>query len=251
MRPILMTMAAACVLALAGCGGGASDTPAEAPSSMAASDAAPDLPVIGAEQSVLAFGDSLLAGYGLASDEAYPHRLELALRARGINARIANAGVSGNTTADGLARLDFTLKSQSRKPDLVLISLGGNDLLRALPPEQAKDNLGKILARLEAEHIRVVLLGLKAPPNLGPDYVKAFDAIFPELARQYHATLVPFFLAPIYNHFELQLADHIHPTANGVDAMVAMTVDTVVKALPKSAQPDSAGATVPAPPNPH
>lgn len=237
-------------LALAGCGSSttpgsvASDTP---PSAQAA-DAPPEIPVMGPERPILALGDSLLAGYGVGADNSYPHRLELALRARGINARITNAGVSGDTTADGLARLDFTLKSMAQKPDLVLISLGGNDLLRGLPPEQAEANLGQILSKLQAQHIPAVLLGMKAPPNLGQDYTQRFDAIYPALARKYGATLIPFFLQPVYDTPALLQNDHIHPTAEGIDAMVAATVDQVAGALPKT---DGAAATPVAGPSPH
>ena len=180
---------------------------------------------------IVALGDSLLAGYGLRTEEAYPPRLEAALRARGINAQVVNAGVSGDTTADGLARLDFTLASQNPPPDLVLLSLGGNDMLRGLPVAQAKANLDAILTRLEDRHIRVVVLGMLAAPNMGPDYAGPFNAMFAQLARKHHAALVPFFLKAVYQRPGLQLPDHIHPTAPGVEAMVADTIGVVTGAL--------------------
>jgi len=184
----------------------------------------------GPEKLVVAIGDSLFAGYGLRPEQAYPVRLQAALRARGINARVVNAGVSGDTTADGLARLAFTLGSQPRTPDLVLISLGGNDLLRGLPPEQARANLDAMLAELGRRKVPVVVMGMLAPPNMGKDYVRRFDAIYPALARAHGAGLVPFFLQAIIGKDALRLPDRVHPTAAGVDAMVGATVDTVAGA---------------------
>ena len=225
------TMLAA-TLALAGCQDKAPEpgnSPGASPS--AADAAAPDMPVMGPERPVLAFGDSLLAGYGLKDGESYPARLEQALRARGINARIANAGVSGDTTAAGLQRLDFTLKSQPVKPELAIVSLGGNDMLRALSPAETRRNLDAILARFEQDHIRVVLLGMMAAPNLGKDFAKDFNPIYPQLAKQHGAVLVPFFLQPVIDKPDLVQPDHVHPTAIGVDAIVSATVDDVAGAL--------------------
>jgi acyl-CoA thioesterase-1 len=190
---------------------------------------------MGPERRILAFGDSLLAGYGLEDGESYPDRMEQALRARGVNARIANAGVSGDTTAAGLQRLDFTLKSQAAKPELVIISLGGNDMLRSLPPAETRANMEAILKRLQAEKIPVVLLGMLAAPNLGRDYAAGFNPIYPQLAEKYGAVLVPFFLQPVIDKPDLLQGDHVHPTAIGIDAIVAATVDDVQDALPKVA----------------
>lgn len=222
--------ALAAALLLTACG--KSESP-PAPPHRQAVDAPPEIPVMGPERRILALGDSLFAGYGLASDKAYPVRLEAALRARGINARIGNAGVSGNTSAEGLARLAFTLENQQAPPELVLISLGGNDMLRGLPPEQTRANLDAILTELDRRRIRVVLMGLLAPPNMGPAYRAKFDAIYPALARKHHAGLVPFFLQPLMSRPDLVQPDHIHPTAQGVEAIVAATVDKVAAALPK------------------
>ncbi|KQM19596.1 arylesterase [Novosphingobium sp. Leaf2] len=231
MRSPFIALLAVSTLGLAAC----DKTPAPpAPASQSATDAAPPMPVMGPERSILAFGDSLLAGYGLQDGESYPDRLEQALRARGINAKIANAGVSGDTTAAGLQRLDFTLKSQTTKPQLAIISLGGNDMLRALPPAQTRANLEKILQRLQADGIRVVLLGMLAAPNLGKDYAATFNPIYPQLAQKYHAVLVPFFLQPVIDKPDLIQGDHVHPTAIGIDAIVAATVDDVADALPKA-----------------
>ncbi len=192
----------------------------------------PEIPVMGPERDILAFGDSLLAGYGLKDGESYPARLEQALRAHGINARISNAGVSGDTTAAGLERLDFTLKSQTHKPELAIISLGGNDMLRSLPPEETRKNLTAIVERLKKDHIRVLLLGMLAAPNLGKDYAAQFNPIYPQIAQGEGVGLVPFFLQPVIDKPDLLQKDHMHPTAIGVDAIVGATLDDVVGALP-------------------
>ncbi|WP_419181652.1 arylesterase [Novosphingobium mangrovi (ex Huang et al. 2023)] len=227
LRPALLLLPA---LALAACDKAAPPAPEQTQSAL---DAPPEIPVMGPERPILAFGDSLLAGYGLKDGESYPARLEQALRARGVNARIANAGVSGDTTAAGLQRLDFTLKSQPAKPQLAIISLGGNDMLRGLPPAETRKNLEAILKRLTDDNIRVVLLGMLAAPNLGKDYAEKFNPIYPQLAQKYGATLVPFFLQPVIDKPDLMQDDHTHPTAIGVDAIVTATLDDVADALPK------------------
>lgn len=219
-------------LALTACDKGTPPAPEQSTSAL---DAPPAIPIMGPERPILAFGDSLLAGYGLEDGESYPARLENSLRARGINARITNAGVSGDTTAAGLERLDFTLKSQPVKPELAIISLGGNDMLRSLPPEQTRQNLEAILKRLKGDGIRVVLLGMMAAPNLGKDYAAQFNPIYPQLAQKYDAVLVPFFLQPVIDKPDLLQKDHVHPTAIGVEEIVTATVDDVEDALPKKA----------------
>ncbi|MES2494294.1 MAG: arylesterase [Pseudomonadota bacterium] len=191
------------------------------------------LPVMGPERRILAVGDSLFAGYGLSSPaDSYPARLETALRARGINARVTNAGVSGETSAAGAQRFAFVLSSQPVKPDLVIIEFGGNDLLRGLPPEQTRANLDAMLAQAKAQGVPVLLMGMLSPPNLGPGFKARFEAIYPDLARQYGAGLVPFLLAPVIGKPDLVQADHIHPNPQGVSEMVAATVDDVAGALP-------------------
>ncbi len=216
------------MLLLASCG---QEKTKDAPQAVVANVVAPpDVPVMGPELRVLAFGDSLFAGYGVKSSESYPAKLEAALRARGVNARIANAGVSGDTTAGGLERLDFTLSSQSQPPQLAIISLGGNDMLRGLPVEQTRANLEKIVGQLRSRGIKVVLMGLLAPPNLGQDYRGKFDAIYPALAAKHGAALVPFFLQPVMDKPDLLQADRIHPNALGIEEMVAATVGEVAKA---------------------
>ncbi|MDE2302077.1 MAG: arylesterase [Sphingomonadales bacterium] len=231
MRLAMIVLAAAATLALLG----ACRQNSPAPPAAHGIPAHETTPPEGPHLHVLALGDSLFAGYGLRPDQAYPERLEAALRAGGLAVGIANAGVSGDTSADGLARLDFTLANQPRTPDLVLISLGGNDMLRGLPPEQTRANLAAILARLRQLHIPVLLMGMLAAPNMGKAYASRFDAIYPALARRYHAALVPFFLAAVIDRPALRQADHIHPTAAGVDAIVAATRGAVTKALAERA----------------
>jgi acyl-CoA thioesterase-1 len=151
-----------------------------------------------------------------------------------VKARVVNAGVSGDTTAAARQRLAFTLDNQPHKPALVLVGLGGNDMLRGLPPEQTRANLDAILAELKRRGIPAMLTGMLAAPNMGADYVAAFNPIWPSLARKYDAALVPFFLAPILNQPALQLPDHIHPNAQGVDKIVAATEPAVAQALGKA-----------------
>ena len=213
---------------LAGCRAEA-PAPEPTPSTTPSRD---EQPVMGPERHILAFGDSLFAGYGLEQGESYPARLEAALRARGVNATIANAGVSGDTTAAGLQRLAFTLDAQEVQPDLALLELGGNDLLRGLPPEQTRANLDAMLDEFGKRGIPVVLMGMRAPPNAGREFQKAFDAIYPELAKKHGATLVPFFLQSVYDKPELIQSDHVHPTAQGVATIVGATADEVAAALP-------------------
>ncbi len=198
---------------------------------------APVANVSGPEINVLAFGDSLFAGYGLADPgtQSYPSKLEAALRAGGRNVKIANAGVSGDTTAAGLQRLAFTLDSLPEKPDLVILELGGNDLLRGLPPEQTRANLAAMLEQLEKREIPVVLFGLKAPPNYGADWQRQFDGIYPALAKEYGAELVPFVTETVFTDPAMLQADRIHPTAQGVGVLIGATRDAVAKALPPPA----------------
>ena len=212
-------------LAIAACSQPA--PPPEAPKTQASvTPAIPaDAPVI------LAFGDSLYAGYRLAPGEGYPPRLEAALNAGGIKARVINAGVSGDTTAAARDRLSFTLDNQKVKPTLVLVGLGGNDMLRGLPPAETRANLDAILTELDKRQIPAMLTGMLAAPNMGKDYVSAFNPIYPALAAQHKAPLVPFFLQAVIGNDKLLLDDHIHPTAEGVNKIVAATKDDVAKAL--------------------
>ena len=180
---------------------------------------------------ILAFGDSLYAGYQLDPGEGYAPRLEAALNAGGVPARVAGAGVSGDTTAAARQRLAFTLDNQKVKPALALVGLGGNDMLRGLPPEETRANLDAILTEFGKRDIPVVLTGMLAAPNLGEDYGTRFNAIWPDLAKKHKAALVPFFLAPVIGNKALMLGDNVHPNAQGIDAIVAATQGPVARAL--------------------
>jgi acyl-CoA thioesterase-1 len=223
-------LAVVLALALAACGGEA-PAPEPSPSATVAVEA---VPVTGPARTVLAFGDSLFAGYGVERGESYPAKLETALRGQGIDATVVNAGVSGDTTAAGRQRLTFVLDGMTKTPDLAIVELGGNDLLRGLPPAETRANLAAILAELKKRNVPVLLMGMRSPPNPGPEYQQAFDAIYPALAKEYGAALVPFFLEPVWADPKLIQQDRVHPTAEGIDALVATTSDDVTGALPKA-----------------
>ena len=190
------------------------------------------MPVMGPERTILAFGDSLFAGYRLEEDEGYPERLEAVLRGRGVNANVVDAGVSGDTTAAGLQRIAYTLDNMDEAPDLAIVELGGNDLLRSIPPAQTRENLQGILSELRDRNIPVLLMGMRAPPNYGPEYQSAFDGLYSDLAEEYGTALVPFFMEPLFAGEDLFL-DPVHPNADGVNALVDATVADVLDALPE------------------
>jgi acyl-CoA thioesterase-1 len=167
---------------------------------------------------IVALGDSLTAGFGLAADAAFPTRLEAALKAKGIAVEIANAGVSGDTASGGLARLDWSVPEGT---EAVILELGANDMLRGIDPSVPRAALDAILRRLAERRIPVLLAGMRAAPNMGADYVRAFDAIFPDLAATHGAVFYPFFLDGVAGERTLKLADGLHPTAAGIDVIVA------------------------------
>jgi len=167
---------------------------------------------------LLALGDSLTAGYGLPSSESFPVRLQAALAAAGLSVSVINAGVSGDTSAGGRARIDWLLAD---KPDFALVELGGNDGLRGIDPQVTYDNLDAMLARLARDKVPVLLAGMLAPPNLGREYGDAFKDVFPRLAEKHHVPLYPFFLDGVAAQPDLNQADGIHPNAKGVDVIVA------------------------------
>lgn len=167
---------------------------------------------------IVAFGDSLTAGYMLSASAAFPPVLEKALKAKGYDVTVANAGVSGETAADGLARLDWSVPDGT---DVVIVELGANDMLRGLDTAMTKRTLGDIIARLQTRHIKVLLAGMLATPSLGADYVASFNAIYPALAKQYGVTLYPFFLDGIVANPKYLLADGLHPNPAGVEIIAA------------------------------
>ena len=165
---------------------------------------------------ILAFGDSLTAGYGLGPADAYPTLLEQALRAKGFDVAVTNAGVSGETTTDGLARLDWLLEDP---PDIVILEFGANDALRGLPPAQAEKNLEAMIRGFLDKNTRVLLTGMYAPPNFGPEYAKQFNGIYQRLADEFEVTLYPFFLKGVYGKPEYNQYDGLHPNAKGTRAI--------------------------------
>src|SRR5512133_1260145 len=171
------------------------------------------LPVRAAPLSIVALGDSLTAGYGLAAGEGFATRLEAALVASGIDASVANAGVSGDTASAGAARVDWAVPDGAA---LVIVELGANDALRGIDPAVTRKALSDLLARLGARNLKALLVGMRAPPNMGEDYVRSFDAIYPDLAREHAVPLYPFFLDGVAGAANLNQPDGMHPTAAGV-----------------------------------
>jgi len=187
-----------------------------------------------AEILVVAFGDSLYAGYGVDQKEGFAPELQTALQAAGKDVRVHNAGVSGDTTAAGLRRMDFVLDSLPRKPDLVILGLGGNDMLRGFKPSETRTNLDAMVRKLRERDIPMMLTGMLASPNLGAEFSKEFNIIYPALAREYDVPLYPFFMDGVVGRPDLLLPDGIHPTADGIDIIVGKITPQVVDALDKT-----------------
>lgn len=207
----------------------------QSPVAQAPQKAAPQQEKAQYDKLVVAFGDSLYAGYKLGPNEGLAPQLQAALQAKGVNARVHNAGVSGDTTAAGKARLTFVLDNLEKKPDLVVLGLGGNDMLRGIKPAESRANLTAMLAELKRRDIEVVITGMLAAPNMGPDYAKGFNPIFPELAKQSGSPLYPFFLDGVVTDTSLMLDDGIHPNAKGV-AKVVEKLGPLVEAELRSPQ---------------
>ena len=180
---------------------------------------------------IVTFGDSLTAGYGVDGDASYPARLQAMLRNRGHDVIITNAGVSGDTSTAGLARLDWAVPDGT---DIVIVELGANDALRGIDPAITEKALGQIVDRLLARHIRVLLAGMLAPPNLGKDYGARFNAIYRKLARKPGVVLYPFFLAGVAGDPELNQHDGLHPTARGYGVITARLLPVIEQMLPKT-----------------
>ncbi|MFI0842724.1 arylesterase [Mesorhizobium sp. IMUNJ 23232] len=177
---------------------------------------------------IVGFGDSLMAGYMLDAGKGFTDRLQAALKARGHDVVISNAGVSGDTTSGGLSRLDWSVPDGT---DIVILELGANDMLRGVTPDITRKNLDEMLSRLKQRNIAVLLAGMRAAPNLGADYQAAFDAIYPDLAAKYGLALYPFFLDGVAGNRDLQLEDGMHPNPAGVDRMVENFLPTMEKVL--------------------
>jgi acyl-CoA thioesterase I len=182
------------------------------------------LPLRAETITILALGDSLTAGLGLDPQQSFPAKLEAALKAEGRDVIVMNAGVSGDTAAQGAARLDWSLTDDV---DAVLVELGANDALRGLPVPQAEAALDEILSKLKAKNLPTLVLGMRAPPNLGPDYGSAFEIMYPNLSTRHGAALYPFFLEGVAADASLNQADGIHPNVRGVDEIVRRVLPEV------------------------
>lgn len=179
---------------------------------------------------VVALGDSLTAGYELPPSAAFPVQLEKALRSRGLDVSVANAGVSGDTTSGGLARLDWAVAEDA---DAVILELGANDALRGVDPEAARGNLDKMLERLTERGVTVLLAGMRSPQNWGKDYVDAFESIYPDLAEKHNALLYPFFMEGALDK-DLMLSDGLHPNEKGVARIVEGILPTVEELIERA-----------------
>jgi acyl-CoA thioesterase-1 len=187
-------------------------------------------PAMAAQIKILAMGTSLTQGYGLPPGTEIPAVLQAQLKAKGIDATVLNAGVSGDTSAGGLSRIDWSLADH---PNAAIIELGSNDALRGIDPAQTEKNLSAILTKLKAAHVPVLLLGMRAPKNFGPEYETSFDPIYPRLAKEYGALLYPFVLDGVALNSKLNQADGIHPNPTGVKIIVAKIFPDVLMLVAK------------------
>jgi acyl-CoA thioesterase I len=194
----------------------------------AAPPVAPAAPSRG--ERIVCLGDSLTAGLGLPIEQSYPSLLQQRVDAKGLKYEVVNAGVSGDTSAGGLSRLDWALQGDVR---ILVVALGGNDALRGLPTDALKRNLAEIIERAQARHIRVILAGMEAPPNYGPQYLVSFHTVYPALASKYHVPLVPFLLQNVAGVDRMNQPDGIHPTAEGA-RVVADNVWAVLEPIAES-----------------
>lgn len=177
---------------------------------------------------LVGFGDSLMAGYQLPAEEAFPVQLEKALKTKGLDVSIANAGVSGDTSSGGLARIDWSVPEGTKG---VILELGANDALRGIPPEQTEQNLDRMVSGLKSRNIAVLLVGILAPPNMGAEYAERFNGIYERIARKHGLPLYPFFLDGVVTHPDLQLDDGMHPNGKGVAVMVERMLPAVEQFL--------------------
>ena len=237
-RRVAGILALVVVVSAAGCGPHAdgrddarTSPPPASPRTTPSSDAPPPrIEPARARPRIVFLGDSLTAGLGLAMSESYPSLVQKRLDAAGLDFEVVNAGVSGDTSAGGLARLDWALDGDVR---ILVVALGGNDALRALPADELRRNLGTIIERAQTRGITVLLAGMEAPPNFGRDYIVSFHNVYPALAKQYHVAFVPFLLQGVAGLDTLNQRDGIHPTAEGA-RILADNVWTVLKPVAES-----------------
>jgi len=182
---------------------------------------------------IFAYGDSLTAGLGLPAKDAFPAKLQAALRATGLAVEVINGGVSGDTSANGVGRFDWSLPSHV---DAAIVEFGANDAFQGIMPPVLRGNLETIVQRLQAKGVAVMLAGMMAPRNLGVDYIREFDALYPDIARQYNCLLYPFYLDGVATDRSLNQADGIHPNAAGVDVIVARMLPTVERLIAEARQ---------------
>lgn len=231
-QPLARAALLACCAAVFGCGSHDDRDRAPSPEPVArdgraTSAPAPGPPAATSAPRIVFLGDSLTAGLGLPMEDAYPSIIQRRLRAAGLNYEVINAGVSGDTSAGGLSRLDWALDGDVR---VLVVALGGNDGLRGLPTDALKRNLAEIIRRAQARGIAVILAGMEAPPNYGRDYIVSFHKVYPGLAREYHVAFVPFLLQGVGGIEKLNQSDGIHPTAAGA-RVVADNVWEVLEPL--------------------
>lgn len=181
-------------------------------------------------KNILAFGDSLTAGYGLGPGEGFTDQLERTLNEQGLNVKVANAGVSGDTTSGGLSRLEWVLASAS-DVDLVILALGGNDALRGIRPEITRQNMDKMVSILKEKNIPTLIAGMIAPPNLGPQYGDKFNTIYSDMAKKYDVAIYPFFLDGVAGFLELNQNDRIHPNTKGVKIITEKMSPSIIEIL--------------------
>ena len=218
----LLTAAVAMLSIAAACSGRGED---REDARQTAPAAVPAKPAAATRPKIVVLGDSLTAGLGLAVRDSYPSVLQERLKTQGLNFEVVNAGVSGDTSAGALSRLDWSLQGNVR---VLIVALGGNDGLRGLPPEQLQQNLAQIIERAQARQIEVILAGMEAPPNYGREYIVSFHKVYPALSKRYGVPLVPFLLQGVAGTETLNQADGIHPTAAGA-RIVADNVWAVLK----------------------
>jgi acyl-CoA thioesterase I len=217
--------------AVLSCGGSDAPPSAHGPAAAPATSPPASAP-IAAKPRIVVLGDSITAGLGLPSEQAYPALLQRRLNIAGLDYEVVNAGVSGDTSAGGLARLDWALQGDVR---ILILALGGNDALRGLPVDALKTNLSTMIERARSRNIRVILAGMEAPPNYGRDYIVSFHKVYPALAEQYQVAFVPFLLQNVAGFPDMNQPDGIHPTAAGA-RIVADNVWAVLKPLAEDAR---------------